>query len=165
MDNKKTLTMKEENKPTTVTPIAKTVNLIENNDDNSIVKILSMDIIDHDYDDNESAPLDFRRDWSNDLEDMNIESEKEGRLVSTELYAILQKTVATISPCDDFSDDDDDDSSYDSLPINISSNVFNDPPADVHVDCKNIHLLKRLYHDRSQTMVETTEPFKRKKLN
>ena len=158
MDNKKTLTMKEEKKPTTVTPIAKTVNLIENNDDNSIVKILSMNIVDHDYDDNESAPLDFRRDWSNDLEDMNIESEKEGRHVSTELYAILQKTIATISPYDDFWDDDDD-SSCNALPINIPSNVFNDSPADVHINCKNIHLLKRLYHDRSCTMVETNEPF------
>jgi len=170
MDNIKTSTMRkeEEKKLAIVTPRAKKVNLMKNNDENDIkIHSISMDM---DYDDDESTPLsdhestplDFRRDWSKDLEDMNVDQEREGRPVSTELYTILQKTIATIDPYDDFSDDD---SSCAYLPVNVSSDIFNEPLDDHDSDdYKKIRLLKRLYHDRSYTMVPT-ESSKRKRLN
>jgi len=167
MDNKTTAIRKEkQEKSAMVTPTSIKANFFENNDKCDIkIHAISMDM-DHDVDENdESTPLDFRRDWSKDLEDMNVVQEKEGQPVSTELYSILQKTIATIDPYDDFSDDDDS-SSCASLTMNISSDVFNDPLDDANGDYNNkkIHLLKRLYHDRSHTMVET-ESSKRKRLN
>ena len=117
------LDMKTEqgSKPVTISPIPKTCNLIENIDHSTIIS-LSVDNNDDEY----NNPLDYRRDWSYDLDGAK-KGNKEIRPMSTELYTILQKTIATIDPCDEFSDVDNDDVSCDSLSIYTPSDIFNEP--------------------------------------
>lgn len=162
MNNTNNVDMKsqQETKTRLITPTSKTVSLFENVDHKTILD-LSIDI-NHGDDDENSTPLDFRRDWSEDLDD--IDRSNEGGLpISTELYTMLQKTIATIDPHDDFSDVDNDDASCDSLPVEIPSEIFS-MPSDKNVDCKRNKLLKALYHDRSYSLVEN-DSMKRRKLN
>ena len=149
--------LEQEAKPAIISPMSKTCNLIENVNHNTILS-LSVDI---NEDDENSIPLDYRRDWSYDLDDANQEN-KEHQPASAELYKLLQKTIATIDP-DEFSDVGNDDASCDSLPIYIPSDIF-DEPLDKDVGCKKNKLLKALYHDKSYSLVENNS-VKRRKLN
>ena len=78
-----------------------------------------MQIVDYNYEDNESKPLDFRRDWLNDLKHIVVDLDKEGWPASTNINAILKNNIATITYHDDFLNNDDDGSSYDSFPTHI----------------------------------------------
>ena len=153
------MTSQQETKATIVTPTSKAISLFENADYRTILD-LSIDV--NNEDDENSTPLDFRRDWSEDLDDIDGDDKGE-RPTSTELYEMLQKTIATIDPDDDFSDLDADDASCDSLPKKIPSDVFS-LPSDKNIECQRNKLLKALYHDRSNNVVEN-DSMKRRKLN
>ena len=145
--------------PQLVTPSPQTKKLIENI---STIKNLCIDI--NEDDDNSvlseaiTTPLDYRRDWSKDLEDTDKENEE--RPISNELYNILQNTIVTIDPYDGFSDDD---ISCSSLQIHVPSDIFIEQTVDDKY--KKNNLLKALYHDRSHNLIQNDNDTKRRKLN
>ena len=160
MSNANNVDMKTEQEVKTaiVTPTTRTINFFENVDHKTILD-LSIDM--NQKDDEISTPLDFRRDWSEDFDDVDTDNEG-SRPVSTDLYAMLQKTIATIDP-HELSDVDNDDASCDSLPEKIPSDIFN-MHSDGNVQCQRNKLLKALYHDKSHNLVENGS-LKRRRLN
>ena len=141
-------------KTNVVTPTNKSTRFFSNASEN-IARSVYVNVS-HD-DEDISTPLDYRRDWSKDLEDAD-EMCKDSP-VSTELYTMLQNTIATIEPYDYSSDDD----SCNSLCINNSLYIFN-KSLDLNNEREKKDLLKALYHDRSHNVTQA-QPAKKRKLN
>ena len=144
-----------------VTPISYLTNFLENIDEQIFSNLCVDDDNGDSYDNGDSrsvlsesatTPLYYRRDWSTYLEDLNVSKKNGGRPMSTELYTILQMTISTIDPYEyeDFSDDD---ASCTSLPVHVTSDVFNKTlNLKDNVECKNKPHPRRTEHTKRRKL-------------